>query len=58
MVQRFDAVKQQARQAPPELSDSHPEYDAYRRLAGGDKEVFIRRMLQDAIEAFKQHLGD
>jgi hypothetical protein len=58
MVQQFEAVKQQARQNPPELNDTHPGYEAYRRLAGGDKEVFIRRMLRDAIEAFKKQMGE
>ena len=58
MVQQFEAVKQQARQNPPELTDTHSEYGAYRQLAGGDKEVFIRRMLRDAIEAFKKQLGE
>jgi len=58
MVQQFEAVKQQARQNPPELTDTHPEYGTYRQLTGGDKEVFIRRMLRDAIEAFKKQLGE
>jgi hypothetical protein len=58
MVQRFEGLKQQFKLHPPELSDSHPEYAAYRQLTGGDKEVFIRRMLRDAIEAFKKQLGE
>ena len=58
MVQQFETVKQQARQAPPELDESHPEYEAYRQLTAGDKEVFIRRMLREAIEAFKKQLGE
>jgi hypothetical protein len=58
MVQQFEAVKQQARLTPPELDESHPEFEAYRQLAAGDKEVFIRRMLRDAIEAFKKQLGE
>jgi hypothetical protein len=58
IVQQFESLKQQARQNPPELIDTHPEYNAYLQLAGGDKEVFIRRMLRDAIEAFKKQLGE
>jgi len=58
MVHRFEAVKQQSKLHPPELNDSHPEHAAYRQLTGGDKEVFIRRMLRDAIEAFKKQLGE
>jgi hypothetical protein len=58
MIQRFEAIKEQSKLAPPELSDSHPEYGAYNLLARGDREVFIRRMLRDAIEAFKKQLGE
>jgi hypothetical protein len=58
MIRKFETVKQQARQVPPELDESHPEYESYRQLAGGDKEVFIRRMLREAIEAFKKQLGE
>jgi hypothetical protein len=57
MVQDFDTVKPACKATPPELAASHPDYDAYRRLAHGDKEVFIRRMLRDALETFKDHLG-
>jgi len=51
-------VKQQSKLHPPELSDSHPDYGAYRQLTRGDQEVFIRRLLRDAIEAFKKQLGE
>ena len=57
LVQEFDSVKPACKATPPELAASHPEYDAYRKLAHGDKEVFIRRMLQDALETFKDRLG-
>lgn len=58
MIQRFEAVKQQSKLHPPELNDSHPDHAAYRQLTRGDQEVFIRRMLRDAIEAFKKQLGE
>jgi len=58
MIQQFGTVKQETRQAPPELDESHPEYEAYLQLAAGDKEVFIRRMLREAIEAFTKQLGE
>jgi hypothetical protein len=57
MVQDFDAVKAVCKATPPELSASHPDYHAYRQLADGDKEVFIRRLLRDALETFKDRLG-
>ena len=56
LVQEFDSVKPACKATPPELAASHPEYDAYRKLANGDKEVFIRRKLQDALEAFEHRL--
>jgi hypothetical protein len=57
LVQDFDKMKPACKATPPELAVSHPDYDAYRKLAHGDKEVFIRRMLQDALETFKNRLG-
>jgi hypothetical protein len=56
MVQDFDKIKPACKDSPPELSVSHPDNISYRQLANGDKEVFIRRMLRDAIEAFKDRL--
>ena len=56
MVQDFDKIKSVCKANPPELSESHPDNITYRQLAIGDKEVFIRRMLRDAIEAFKDRL--
>jgi hypothetical protein len=57
MVQDFDAVKAACKVTPPELAASHPDYDAYCQLAHSDKEVFIRRMLRDALETFKERLA-
>jgi hypothetical protein len=56
MVQDFDKIKPECRANPPLLAASHPDNISYRELADGDKEVFIRRMLRDAIEAFKDRL--
>lgn len=53
MVQNFGAVQAACRHSPPVLSASHPGYDDYRQLITREKEVFIRRLLQDALEAFK-----
>lgn len=57
MVQAFAKVKETSRVNPPELSASRPDYAAYNQLTKGDKEVFIRRMLQKALEAFKNRLS-
>jgi hypothetical protein len=58
MVQKSEKTKKAARAKPPELSDSHPEYGAYKQLAAGDREVFIRRLLREALEAFKKQLEE
>ena len=52
-IQKFDTVKEMCRANPPLLSSSNSSYAEYNELTPGDKEVFIRRMLQDALEAFK-----
>ena len=56
MVQEFEKVKTKCRQHPPLLAESNPAYVTYTQLTIGDKEVFIRRMLQDALDAFKERL--
>ena len=56
MVQDFDKVKTKCRQHPPLLVESNPAYTTYTQLTIGDKEVFIRRMLQEALDAFKERL--
>jgi len=56
MVQGFDTLKNKCRQRPPELARSNSNYEEYTRLTDGDKEVFIRRMLQAALEAFKKKI--
>ena len=57
-VQQYDALKSTARDNPPALSEAHPEYNEYQKLTHGDKEVFIRRLLQEALELFKKRLED
>jgi hypothetical protein len=56
MVQDFDKVKTNCQQHPPLLVKSNPAYTTYTQLTIGDKEVFIRRMLQEALDAFKERL--
>ena len=56
MVRDFEKVKTKCRDHPPVLAESNPDYEAYIELTVGDKEVFIRRMLQEALDAFKQRL--
>lgn len=56
MVQDFEKIKTKCRQHPPLLVESNPAYTTYTQLTIGDKEVFIRRMLQEALDAFKERL--
>jgi hypothetical protein len=56
LVQNFENIKTTCRKNPPELVESNPDYHAYTQLTHGDKEVFIRRMLQKAIEAFTERI--
>ena len=56
MVQKFERVKENCRVNPPALSVLNSEYAEYIQLTTGDKEVFIRRLLQQALDAFKRRL--
>ena len=57
MVQTYDNIIDLCRNNPPELAESHPDFSAYKKLTSGDKEVFIRRMLPQALETYKEKLG-
>jgi len=56
MVQQFDTLKNKCRVRPPELARTNSNYAEYTKLTDGDKEVFIRRMLQEALDAFKKKM--
>ncbi|MGD2149322.1 MAG: hypothetical protein PVJ20_02665 [Desulfobacterales bacterium] len=56
LVQDVENIRATCRENPPELAKSNPDYHEYTRLTHGDKEVFIRQMLQKALEAFKERL--
>ena len=54
MIQEFNRVKENCRANPPELAGSNADYAEYHQLTTGDKEVFIRRMLPEALDAFEK----
>jgi hypothetical protein len=56
MVQSFAKMKARVELTPPELSKSHPEFDAYEKVSDMDKMVFIRRLFPKAVEAFKKKI--
>jgi hypothetical protein len=54
MIQQSDRIKKNCRINPPTLAESNADFAEYKQLTTGDKEVFIRRMLQEALEAFRK----
>ncbi len=52
MIQDVNAVKAACDATPPELSASHPGHGEYKQLVPGDQQVFIRRLLPEALAAF------
>ena len=56
MIEKFQNIKEHCRATPPELSPANPGYLEYDRLIPSEKEVFVRRMLLDALDAFKQRV--
>jgi hypothetical protein len=56
LIQKFGVLKDNFRLNPPVLSESRPDFAEYARLTSGDKEVFIRRMLNQALDTFKKRL--
>jgi len=56
MVQEFKAIKDRCRKYPPNLAPTSMNYAEYTQLTNGDKEVFIRRLLQDALDMFRKRI--
>ena len=56
LIQKFEMLKDNFRLNPPELVESRPDFGEYAPLTAGDKEVFIRRLLNQALDAFKKRL--
>ena len=53
IVRDFARVRMLFAADPPRLARSHPGYGEYVRLIHRDQQVFIRRLLPSALEAFK-----
>jgi hypothetical protein len=56
LIQKFEELKDNFRLNPPILAESRPDFAEYARLTSGDKEVFIRRMLNQALDTFKNRI--
>jgi hypothetical protein len=57
LVLNQPALQEKARTNPPELNVDHPAYQTYQAMVIGDKQVFIRQLLTEALAAFKER-GD
>ena len=53
MVQRFDVVRREVADGAPRLAHSHPNVAGFNQLLTREKQVFVRRMLNDALQAFR-----
>jgi hypothetical protein len=56
MIQDFRAAKRACMAGAPKLAETHPGYAAYRQLTIREKQVFVRRLLRDALEAFEKKI--
>jgi len=54
LIRQFDHIRILCQQDPPALSEHHSHYAEYQSLTGRDRQVFIRRMLPSALDAFKK----
>jgi hypothetical protein len=54
LVQQFDKLKPLCMAHPPTLVRSHPGYQTYISLIPIEKQIFIRRMLREALAAFQR----
>jgi len=57
IVHAFDTTKAKVRKEPVALPTSHPDYNVFDKLTIEDKQVFVRRKLLKALEAFRARLA-
>jgi hypothetical protein len=57
IVQNVEQVKVTCKKGPPGFSEAQPDFETYNALTNGDKEMFLRRKLREALEAFRVRLG-
>jgi hypothetical protein len=54
LVQQFSSVYSRMKNQSPELLSSHPRYPEYVKAFEGDRSVFIRKLIPEAIQAFQE----
>lgn len=57
MVISYQRFKKSCRRTPPELSVSHPGYAGLQDLIPRDRAAYIRRLLPEALDAFKKKIS-
>jgi hypothetical protein len=53
MVQLFERIQTLCKSNQPELDKSHPDFISYSKLTSADQDVYIRRMLPEALDTYK-----
>ena len=56
MVQTYEQMRNRFKDNPPGLAPSHPGHETYQKLTAGDKAVFIRQLLREALEEFEKRI--
>lgn len=56
LVRSFEKCRDDFRENPPKLSQTHPDYNSYINLHERDREGFIRRLLPGALDIFQRKL--
>ncbi len=54
LVLNHTTLQARSQSTPPELDATHEAYQQYQSMVTGDKQVFIRQLLTEALEAFKK----
>ncbi|MDY6989581.1 MAG: hypothetical protein SWQ30_16160 [Thermodesulfobacteriota bacterium] len=57
MVKDCQNIKEKWKNKAPALSQADPDFEAYEGLHPSDKQAFVRRRLQEALEAFQATLA-
>lgn len=58
MVTAYSKAVEACRQNPPLLCSKHRDYGTFKKLIEREKQVFVRRLLPKALEAFEKRCGE
>ncbi len=54
LIEQFSTIYSAMKNYTPELHPSHPRYREYQEVFEGDRPVFVRKLLPDALESFRK----